>query len=60
MGHHFGHFELGRDSSLLNVLYIRSNVQAHSGPFMLFTFNFAFFPWTVDSLMCKLISDTGS
>ena len=48
MGHHFGHFKLGR--ILLYLMYCTSgqmcaakHVQAQSGPFMLFSFNFGLF-----------------
>ena len=48
MGHHFGHFELGR--ILLYLMYCTSgqmcaakHFQAHSGPFMLFSFKFGLF-----------------
>ena len=48
MGHHFGHFKLGR--ILLYLMYCTSgqmcaakHVQAHSGSFVLFSFNFGLF-----------------
>ena len=49
MGLHCGHFELlGRDSSLLvhytlGQMCDAKHVQAHSGLFMLFSFNFGLF-----------------